>query len=113
MALISTKVHGVLDYTTGATLLALPRILGLSDTVRTLLTAAALGTAVYSVVTRYELGLIKLLPMKAHLVMDAMSGLAFCGAPLLLPDEDDETKALLVGIGVFELAVTALTTKDD
>lgn len=107
--LISTRTHGVLDYLTAGALFALPRALGWSDRVTGLLTGAAVGTVGYSLLTRYELGVVKVLPMRAHLVLDALSGAALCAAPLLLPDEDDEVKQALVGLGLFELAASALT----
>lgn len=108
--LISTKAHGVLDYLTVGTLLALPRALGWDKKVTTWMTGMAGGTLLYTALTRYELGLIKVLPMRGHLWLDAMSGLAFCAAPLLLPDEEQLVVGSLVAIGVFELAA-ALTTE--
>ena len=112
MALISTKMHGVLDYFTAGTLVALPRMLGWDKSVTNVMTNAAIGTVAYSLLTRYELGLVKVLPMKGHLGLDAMSGALFCGAPLLFPDEGTDVKAILVGLGIFELAVTALTERE-
>jgi len=112
MRFLSTRTHGVLDLLTAGTLLALPRALGWSEKVTRLLTGAAVGTVGYSLLTRYEFGLIKLLPMRAHLALDALSGATFCAAPLLLPDEEDEVKQALVGIGLFELAA-ALGTEPE
>lgn len=110
MKLFSTKTHGVLDYLTVGQLLTLPRMLGWSQPVTRLLDTMALTTLGYSLVTRYELGPIKLLPMKGHLALDAMSGALFCAAPLLFPDEDTSVKATLVGIGLFEI-MASLTTE--
>ena len=70
MKLLSTRTHGVVDYLTAGTLLALPRAMGWGDRVTNLLTGAALGTVAYSLLTRYELGAVKVLPMKAHLALD-------------------------------------------
>ena len=109
MALFSTKTHGVLDYTTVATLLALPRVLGWSPTVRTFVTGSALATLGASLLTRYELGVFKVLPMRGHLALDAISGATFAAAPFLFPDEDASVKGILVGLGVFEL-MAAFTT---
>ena len=109
MALFSTKTHGVLDYTTVGTLLVLPRALGWSPMVRTFVTGAALATLGASLLTRYELGLFKLLPMRGHLALDAISGATFAAAPFLFPDEDASVTGTLVGLGVFEL-VAAFTT---
>ncbi|HEU4327916.1 MAG TPA: hypothetical protein VFS21_32570 [Roseiflexaceae bacterium] len=109
MKLFSTKTHGVLDYLTAGGLLVLPRALGWSDKLTTALSIAALGTVAYSALTRYELGLLKTLPMPAHLALDALSGALFCAAPLLLPDEDAGVRGALLGIGLFELSAALLT----
>ena len=108
--LLSTRMHGVVDYLSVGTLLALPRALGWSTSVTRLLTNAALGTLGYSLMTRYELGLVKVLPMTGHLLLDGMSGALLCGAPFLFPNEDTSVKAALVGLGAFEI-VTALNTE--
>lgn len=107
--LFSTKTHGVLDYLTVGTLLTLPRALGWNTRPTALLTNAALMTLGYSLATRYELGLLKLLPMRAHLALDAMSAVGLLAAPWLLPDEDSSVKATLIGLGLFELTVTLST----
>ena len=106
---ISTKVHGVLDYLSVGTLAALPRLMGWDPAVRRLLTGAALGTLAYSLITRYELGVLRVLPMKAHLALDGASGLALAASPLLLKDEERSTAGALVGIGLFELGASLLT----
>ncbi len=104
LKLIPTKAHGFLDYLTAGTMLALPRAMGWSENVTRLLTGAAVGTIGYSLLTRYELGLVKVLPMRAHLALDAMSGAALCAAPWMLPEESDEVKQALLSLGLFELA---------
>ena len=107
---VSTKTHGVLDYLSLGTLLAAPRILGWGSRVTNLLTGAAVGTLAYSLLTRYELGVLKTLPMPAHLALDGMQGALLCAAPTLLPEEDGSVAAALVALGAFELGA-ALTTK--
>ena len=106
---ISTKTHGVLDYLSVGTLTALPRLLGWDPAVRTLLTGSAAATLAYSLATRYELGLLRVLPMKAHLALDGVSGLALAASPLVLGEEDGTVAKTLVGLGLFELAASLLT----
>lgn len=110
--LFTTRTHGALDYLTAGTLFMLPRALGWSDKVTRLLTGAAVNTLAYSLLTSYELGAFKLLSMKTHLTLDAISGALFLGAPLLLPDEDSNVQMALVGLGLFEL-MAALTTETE
>ena len=73
---VSTKTHGVLDLVTSGALLAAPRLLGISDVPRaaSVLRMAGGGALAYSMLTDYEFGLVKVLPMPAHLAMDAASG---------------------------------------
>lgn len=106
---IPTKVHGVLDYMTAAFLHTLPRVMGWSRQVTATLDAAGASATAYSLMTDYELGLVKALPMKAHLTLDALSGGALIGAALLMDDEDTEVRATLAGIGAWEIAAALLS----
>lgn len=110
--LFSTKTHGVLDYLTAAQLLTLPRMLGWNTGVTQWMTGMGLGTVAYSLVTRYEFGPLKLLPMRGHLALDFVNGLTFCAAPWIFPDEDRTVKMALVGIGLFEI-MASLTTETE
>jgi hypothetical protein len=109
MKLFSTWIHSVLDYVTVGTLLALPRGLRWGKPVTLFVTASALGSLAYSLLTRYELGVFKRLPMQQHLLLDAMSGAAFCAAPLLLKHKDSDVKKAMLGLGLFELSAALLT----
>lgn len=108
---IPTRVHGALDYLTAGTLWLLPGLLGWRQTLTQRVKIAAVGTALYSLVTQYEWGWgpLKILPMRGHLTLDGASGALFCAAPLLLPGEPAPIKRILVGIGLFELLVTLST----
>ncbi len=109
MKLFSIQIHGVLDYLSVAGLLALPRVLRWSPTVTQLLSGAALATLGYSLLTDYDYGLIKVLPFKTHLALDAASGLLLTSAPFWLRDEDQRVRAALLGIGLFELSAATGT----
>jgi hypothetical protein len=82
---IPTGVHGAIDYLTGGALLAAPKVLGLEDDPRAafVLRSAGGGALVYSLITDYELGLLRLLPMPAHLALDAASGVLVAASPWL------------------------------
>src|SRR5437764_10893166 len=109
---ISTMLHGVLDYVTAPTLMVLPRALGWGPKVTTLLSTAGLGVLAYSVLTRYELGLVKVLPMKAHLALDMASGGMLALSPFMLLKKRERTvatTATLVSLGLYEIAAGLLT----
>lgn len=106
---IPTRVHGILDYLTAGTLLALPRMLDWSGPVTTLLSVMAVAVVLYSLVTRYELSVAKLLPMKGHLALDGLSGLGLIAAAFLLPSNGNGEFVGLIALGLFELAAALLT----
>lgn len=112
MKLFSTRTHGILDFVSAATLITLPRIFGWRKATTSLLTNAAVGTLVYSLLTRYEFGLFKVLPMRGHLLLDGLSGAMLAAAPFTLLDEDSSVTAALVGLGLFEITA-ALTTETE
>jgi hypothetical protein len=106
---ISTRTHGVLDYMAVVLLLALPRILGWSERVTTLLTVVAVGMLLASLLTRYELGAFKLLPMKAHLALDLVVGVIFIMVAMALDNEPNSVRAVLGLLGLFEIGNVLMT----
>src|SRR5215203_3005762 len=73
---ITTGVHGALDYLASGANLAFPRMLGLREAPWAVLVPRIDGVAgaSYSLLTDYELGALKVLPMPAHLAFDAAKG---------------------------------------
>ena len=108
MRFIPTRVHGLLDYLTAGVLIAAPLILGLrkNGTQTWLPVALGVGTIGYSLLTDYELGLFKVIPMPAHLALDAANGALLAASPWLFGFAE-EVSAPHLGLGLFELAVTA------
>ena len=106
---MSTRTHGLIDYITGATMMALPAALGMKGKAAALLMGAGGAAAAYSALTNYERGVAKVLPVKAHLTLDALSGGMLIGAAMLMDDEDEETRGLLAGFGAFEIAAALMT----
>lgn len=112
---ISTKVHGILDYVSVPTLLTLPRVLHWGKSVTNVLTGAAVGILGYSALTRYELGLYKVLPMRTHLMLDMGGGALLTAAPFLLVKRSERTPVtigFLAGFGLFEVAASLLSQQD-
>lgn len=107
--LIPTRIHGVLDYLTGLALIAIPLLFNWPQPEATIFMVLGAGALVYSLITRYELGVFKLLPMPAHLVLDLLSGLFLVAAPFLGLARGD-LQGWFWGFGLFEIAAALLTS---
>ena len=113
MRIVSTRTHGVLDYLTGAALLAVPKALGLEDVPSSsrALKLAGGGATAYSLLTDYELGVAKLLPMPVHLALDATSGALLASSPWLFGFAKNGARYWLphVLVGAQEILAAAIT----
>jgi hypothetical protein len=111
---IPTQAHAVLDYLTGGTLVAAPRIFGITDepAAAKVLELAGGGATAYSLLTDYELGLVKVLPIRTHLLLDAGSGALIAASPWLFGFAKRGRRYWLphVAIGAMEL-LAAVSTK--
>lgn len=85
MELIPTKVHGLLDYTTGALFIASPWLLDFAKNDAARRVAVGTGVAVLglSTLTDYEAGLAKRIPMATHLTVDTLNGVLVAASPWL------------------------------
>ena len=86
LRVIPTGVHGVLDYLASGINLVIPGLLGLHEEApwaAFVLRIDGVAGASYSLVTDYELGAFKVLPMPAHLTFDAAKGVFTVSAPWL------------------------------
>ncbi len=83
---IPTRVHGVLDYVHGSVLLAAPELLRTKDEPHAVLVSrlAGGGATAYTLMTDFELGAVRKIPMPTHLKLDILSGALLVGAPWLL-----------------------------
>lgn len=110
---VDSTLHGVVDYTAGATLMtAFPRLAGIEGTrsARQVRTAAAIHAG-YSTLTDYPLGIVKLLPFKAHLALDAVGALALAATPFATGQYKEGRRHWVphVALCLFELASLAIT----
>jgi hypothetical protein len=110
---IDSTLHGATDYTVGTMLMTgLPRWAGIEDTPagRQIRTAGAIHAG-YSTITNYPLGIVKLLPFKAHLAIDALAALALAATPFVTGQWKKGTDQWVphVALCAFELASLAMT----
>ena len=106
---ISSFVHGIIDYTAAVMLPVLPRQMGWSRRVTDLFDLSSLMTTASSLMTKYELGVVRVLPMDVHLKLDAVQGGLFLGAAMLMDDEDEDVRECLAAYGAFCVAASLLT----
>ena len=83
MRSIPTRIHGLIDYVVGGTLIAAPKLLGFADGSAKQRVPVALGASVvgYSAFTNYERGLVKAIPVKTHLGLDVLTGVVLASSP--------------------------------
>ena len=110
---VDSTLHGVVDYTAGAVLVTVfPRLAGISGTraARQVRTAAAVHAG-YSALTKYPLGIVKLIPFQVHLALDAGGALALAATPFVTGQYEDGRRQWLthVGLCLFELSSLAIT----
>ncbi|MBD3583075.1 hypothetical protein HC229_11205 [Flavobacterium sp. D33] len=108
--MITTKMHGILDYLVAGLFIALPFLGGWDTTAvysRIFFVLAAI-TIVYSLVTKYETSLVKLIPFRIHLAIDFISGILLISSPWLLGFADEMYLPHVV-LGVVEILVVVMT----
>jgi hypothetical protein len=76
MKLLSTFVHGAMDYSMAAVLIAFPWLCGWEGDLVESRVPMGLGYLLfaYSLATRYELGAVRVLPVRVHLLLDELIG---------------------------------------
>ena len=115
---ISSRVHTIIGLIVGVLLLFAPTIFGFSDN-----TAAAtvpyivgLFIIVNELITTSPLALIKLVPMKVHVVLDVLTGLVLVASPWLFGFMDDSTPNQWlphIVVGVMVVGYALLTSTAD
>lgn len=112
MRFLSQRAHGALDYIVGVLLILGPRLLGFDDGGAEQRVSEMLGIAIiiYSLVTNYELGLLKLIPFRVHLTLDGLGGIFLALSPWLFQFSDRVWVPHMV-VGLLVLAVALMTRK--
>jgi hypothetical protein len=112
MQFIPTRVHGIIDYLVGVFLIAAPWLLGFADGGAAQWLPVFLGAAaiLYSLLTDYELGVARLIPVHVHLLLDALSGMLLLASPWLFGFADAVALPHVV-VGTMEIVIPALTVR--
>ena len=111
MKMIDTKTHGYIDYIMGIFLLAAPSLfnLNINGIESTVFYIAGVAVIFYSLLTNYELGLIKMIPMKGHLILDILSGIFLAASPWIFNFANIVYAPHLI-LGILEIGAALLTS---
>ena len=110
MKFIDTNTHGYMDYLMGIFLIVAPWIFRLDPGVPEGITFIVLGAVaiVYSLITRYELGMAKVISMKTHLTLDVLSGILIAPSPWIFGFADRVYLPHLI-LGIIEIVTGIIT----
>ena len=110
-AMIPTKVHGYLDYMMGLILILLPFLMkfpgGAATWLPVILGVGALG---YSMLTDYELGLIRIISMRTHLAIDLFSGILLLVGPWIFGFAEEVFWPFVI-LGLLDIGAALMTRK--
>jgi hypothetical protein len=106
---ITTRTHGMIDYGWAAVATGLSKQMeGATSTAQLLRTASAVATA-NSLLTNYEFGALRILPMREHLAVDYALAGTLLVSPLLLPASERRHAIWPTLLGLAGLAAALLT----
>ncbi|MBC5772592.1 SPW repeat protein [Pontibacter sp. KCTC 32443] len=110
MRFIPTRFHGILDYIVGIFMIIAPWVLDFSDNDAATWTMVIAGILVLAqtVMTDFEVGLIRRIPMQSHLMVDFGLGVLLALSPWLFGFADRIYSPHLI-LGVFSI-LASLTT---
>ncbi len=115
---VPTRVHGVFDYIGGIALILAPFVFGffsVGGIAVILPMVLGVGLLVYSLLTRYELGIpaIKFIPMPLHLIFDFVAAALLAASPFLFGFYHNAPNVwlphLIVGLVVIVLVLVSQT----
>ncbi len=118
---IPTKVHGALDYIVGVALIFAPMIFGFMDkggAAVILPMVLGVGLILYSIFTKYEWGLVKVLGMPYHLIFDVLASALLALSPFIFGFYDPNMlnvwlPHVVVGITVILVVIFSQTQPAD
>ncbi len=113
---ISRKMHGAADYTYAALAAVLPELAGFEDEEKAKLLCRIIsgGTLAYTLFTRAEWGLFKLIPFKAHLATDFTAGIFTIGASWIFKfASNQKARNAFLALGITSVVASLLTVPEE
>jgi hypothetical protein len=108
---MSTFLHGIGDYIGGIVLILAPYLFGFATGGIAQWLPMILGAVVivYSLFTDFELGVVRVIPVRLHLIFDGIGGLFLAASPWLFGVSSEVFLPHLI-FGILEIGAS-LTTK--
>src|SRR5919112_915491 len=112
MRILSTRAHGYMDYLMGVLLIASPWLFGFARNGAETWVPVILGVSalIYSLMTNYELGVMKTISMSTHLTLDLVSGIFLAASPWIFGFNDYVYLPHLI-LGIAEIGAALMTEK--
>ncbi len=110
MKVISDTVHGILDYLTVAIFALAPSILGLTGFAALASYALAAIHLAMTLLTNMPLGVIRVIPMRLHALVEMLVGPILVVAALALPTMFGDRREFFLVMGLVILAVWLLSS---
>src|SRR3954466_14856590 len=111
---IDSTLHGMTDYTVGTLLMtAFPKWVDVegTDSARQIRASGAFHAG-YSTLTRYPLGIAKLIPFKVHLALDAIGAIALAATPFVTGQWKKGRKHWVPQVALCAFELTSLVMTD-
>ncbi len=110
MRIIPTRIHGILDYLVGIILIASPWVFDFDNGGAETWVPVIVGVMVLlqTIMTNFEVGFIRKIPMATHLRMDFFIGLFLIASPWIF-DFDEQVWEPHVIFGVFSILASLMT----
>lgn len=112
--MIPRSVHGLIDYIYGIIAIGVPHVLGFGGfgADHLVFWFVGFGAILYSLLTDYRLGLIKLIPFRVHLILDVLAGVFLIASPWIFGFAE-HVWAPHVIFGLLDIGVVLLTSRTD
>ena len=112
---ITKTIHAYLDYPVAIGLIAMPVFFGLGEAAPLafwLSVVTGIAAFALTILTDHHLGVIRVLPYSFHLAVDALVGIAFVAAPIVLSFSGLDFWYYMI-LGLTVLSVVGLHQPDD
>ncbi len=110
MKIISSKVHGLLDYATVVFLLAAPTLFQMEGTLCIFTYALAGVHFALTALTAFEVGLVKVIPFRIHGILEVVVSVLLAGVAFWFKNNDNSLGFYFyIGLAIIIMLVFLLT----